>query len=87
MQLSSRVFWCSFCFAGRLHESLILTDMTGSEKTRDVAVILVRVVLLFTLLYFFICSLNFLSDAFRLLGGEYRFTIAPFMICQLYLFY
>ncbi|KAI0242724.1 Sodium-dependent phosphate transport protein 2B [Lamellibrachia satsuma] len=45
-------------------------EMAGFEKFIDVAVILVKVLLLFLLLYFFICSLTFLSDAFRLLGGK-----------------
>jgi len=44
--------------------------MTCSEKLQDVGIIFVRLILLFVLLYFFICSLNFLSDAFRLLGGK-----------------
>ena len=34
--------------------------------------ILIRVILLFGLLYVFVCSLDFLSSAFRLLGGIYN---------------
>ena len=44
--------------------------MTSCEKTTMVAGLLVKFTLLLGLLYFFVCSLSFLGDAFRLLGGE-----------------
>jgi len=46
--------------------------MTSCEKTTMVAGLLVKFTLLLGLLYFFVCSLSFLGDAFRLLGGESR---------------
>jgi hypothetical protein len=39
-------------------------------KTRTVAIVVGKLVMLVTCLYFFICSLSFLSDSFRILGGR-----------------
>ena len=39
-------------------------------KAKDVFVVVGKAVLILTCLYFFICSLSFLSDSFRLLGGR-----------------
>ena len=39
-------------------------------KARDGFVVVGKAVLILTCLYFFICSLSFLSDSFRLLGGR-----------------
>ena len=66
-----RVHDCSCdCFADVLYNVIAFAEMTSSEKLYDVGTILLRLILLFGLLYFFICSLTVLSDAFRLLGGE-----------------
>ena len=46
------------------------TDLDGRAKIKRVAKVFAKIVLLFVLLYFFICSLDFLSSAFRLLGGK-----------------
>ncbi|XP_067652889.1 sodium-dependent phosphate transport protein 2B-like [Haliotis asinina] len=45
-------------------------EMTGQEKLKRVLINIVKVVVLLGLLYLFICSLDFLSSAFRLLGGK-----------------
>ena len=50
------------------------TDRTKKEKIRACSKVSLRIVFLFMLLYFFICSLDFLSDAFRLLGGIFIIT-------------
>lgn len=39
-------------------------------KIKDVLMILAKIFLILIFLYFFICSLSFLSDSFRLLGGR-----------------
>ena len=39
-------------------------------KVKDVLLVVGKVFLILTFLYFFICSLSFLSDSFRLLGGR-----------------
>ncbi|XP_033734879.1 sodium-dependent phosphate transport protein 2B-like [Pecten maximus] len=46
------------------------SEMTGNEKIRFVLWIILRIILFLGLLYLFICSLDFLSSAFRLLGGK-----------------
>ncbi|KAI0242725.1 Sodium-dependent phosphate transport protein 2B [Lamellibrachia satsuma] len=46
------------------------SEMTVGEKMKSMGVILVKLLLLLALLYLFVCSLTFLSDAFRLLGGK-----------------
>ena len=50
--------------------------MTSGEKVQRVGINIVKFVTLLGLLYLFICSLDFLSQAFRLVGGrsasEYR---------------
>ena len=46
------------------------TELDGWGKVKRVAVTFGKVVLLLGLLYMFICSLDFLSSAFRLLGGK-----------------
>lgn len=40
------------------------------RNRRTITITVLRFVALFTLLYFFVCSLDFLSQAFRLLGGK-----------------
>ena len=39
-------------------------------KSKEIATGLLRFVILMTLLYFFICSLTFLTDSFRLIAGR-----------------
>ena len=48
----------------------ISADLDCRGKINRVATVFAKIVLLFVLLYFFICSLDFLSSAFRLLGGK-----------------
>jgi len=42
----------------------------NTEVLRDVSVTLTKLLSLLTCLFFFICSLSFLSDSFRILGGK-----------------
>ncbi len=44
--------------------------MEAQEKLMKVLRVLWKLVGAFTCLYFFVCSLNFLADSLRLLGGE-----------------
>ena len=46
------------------------TELDCKGKFLRVALAFTKIVLLLGLLYFFICSLDFLSSAFRLLGGK-----------------
>ena len=46
------------------------TELDGRGKVRRVALVNLKIILLLGLLYLFICSLDFLSSAFRLLGGK-----------------
>ena len=46
------------------------TELNCKGKFQRVALAFTKIVLLLGLLYFFICSLDFLSSAFRLLGGK-----------------
>ena len=46
------------------------TELDGCGKVQRVALAFGKIVLLLGLLYMFICSLDFLSSAFRLLGGK-----------------
>ena len=46
------------------------TELDGIGKVNRVALAVGKVILLLALLYLFICSLDFLSSAFRLLGGK-----------------
>ncbi|XP_043192386.1 sodium-dependent phosphate transport protein 2B-like isoform X1 [Amphibalanus amphitrite] len=45
-------------------------DMTTSERVQRVVINIVKIITLLSLLYLFICSLDFLSQAFRLVGGR-----------------
>jgi len=45
-------------------------DCTPAEKAKLVLIVLVKVCVILGALYFFICSLSFLADGFRLLGGK-----------------
>lgn len=45
-------------------------DLSGAEKAQRVLLGLAKGVCLVGLLYLFICSLDFLSSAFRLVGGK-----------------
>lgn len=46
------------------------SELDGCGKVKRVALAVGKVILLLCLLYVFICSLDFLSSAFRLLGGK-----------------
>lgn len=46
------------------------SELDGAGKVKRVIITMMKVVLLLGLLYMFICSLSFLSSAFRLLGGK-----------------
>ena len=46
------------------------TELDCIGKVRRVALSVGKIILLLALLYLFICSLDFLSSAFRLLGGK-----------------
>ena len=48
----------------------LLSELDGKGKVKRVVILLVKVTTLIGLLYLFICSLSFLSTAFRLLGGR-----------------
>lgn len=45
-------------------------DMTRAEKTKRTSLNIVKVLCVFCLLYFFICSLDLLSMSFRLISGK-----------------
>ncbi|XP_068739191.1 sodium-dependent phosphate transport protein 2B-like [Montipora capricornis] len=46
------------------------SEFDGRGKLKRIALIFCKIILLLGLLYLFICSLDFLSSAFRLLGGK-----------------
>ncbi len=48
----------------------IITDMTTKAKVLRVSINTAKIVTALGLLYFFICSLTLLSDAFRLISGK-----------------
>ena len=50
--------------------SYLFIDLSSSGKVRRVAKTFSKIILLTGLMYLFICSLSFLSSAFRLLGGK-----------------
>ena len=52
-------------------------ELTGAGKVKRVASYFARLVALMGLLYMFICSLDILSSAFRLLGGEWKVAPSP----------
>ena len=45
-------------------------ELDGCGRVKRVALVTLKIILLLGLLYLFICSLDFLSSAFRLLGGK-----------------
>lgn len=49
--------------------------MTYSERTKYVIVLIGRIIGLFTLLYIFVCSLDIMSSAFRLVGGIEKLSL------------
>ncbi|CAG2162208.1 unnamed protein product [Oppiella nova] len=48
----------------------IQTEMNGTDKAKRIATTVAKIMALVMLLYFFICSLDFLSSAFRLVGSR-----------------
>ena len=45
------------------------TALNTQQRVKFVFFLIVKIILLIVFMYFFICSLDFLSSAFRLLGG------------------
>ncbi|CAG2116977.1 unnamed protein product, partial [Medioppia subpectinata] len=50
--------------------SVYSTEMNGTERIKRIFISIAKVIGLLVLLYFFICSLDFLSSAFRLVGSR-----------------
>ena len=48
---------------------LYFTDLSKTERAKLLLSLLVKTILLLVFVYFFICALGFLTDAFQLLGG------------------
>src|ERR1700733_13568195 len=46
------------------------TGMNGTDRAKRIAITVAKITALLVLLYLFICSLDFLSSAFRLVGGR-----------------
>jgi sodium-dependent phosphate cotransporter len=44
--------------------------MTSGEKCKAITINVVKIMTVFGLLYFFICSLDLLSSAFKLISGK-----------------
>ena len=42
----------------------------SKSKPFEIILVTVKLILILVSLYFFVCSLSFLSDSFRLLGGK-----------------
>ena len=63
-----------YCFCKKKH-SFLIDLTTGGKVKRVLWNYIFRQILLIGLLYMFICSLDFLSSAFRLLGGKTLITI------------
>jgi len=47
-----------------------IKNMINFDLVKDVLITISKVIAMITCLYFFICSLSFLSDSFRILGGK-----------------
>lgn len=52
-----------------LSKFILVSELKTSTKIKQALLILVKIFLLIILLYLFFCSLSFLGNAFRLLGG------------------
>ena len=50
--------------------NILISELDGKGKVKRVTILVVKITTLIGLLYLFICSLSFLSSAFRLLGGK-----------------
>ena len=50
--------------------TLKIKNMINIGSVKEVLLTVVKVISLLTCLYFFVCSLSFLSDSFRILGGK-----------------
>ena len=50
--------------------TLKIKNMINISSVKEVLLTVVKVISLLTCLYFFVCSLSFLSDSFRILGGK-----------------
>ena len=61
---------------------MYVTDLTTAGKVKRIVWdYLGKVLLLLTFLYLFICSLDFLSNAFRLIGGTHQLLIFVTYLC------
>jgi len=61
---------------------MYVTDLTTAGKVKRIVWdYLGKVLLLLTFLYLFICSLDFLSNAFRLIGGRHQLLIFVTFLC------
>ncbi|XP_052063022.1 sodium-dependent phosphate transport protein 2B-like [Mytilus californianus] len=47
-----------------------VSDMSSKDRSVDLITVLIKIAFIFGFLYLFICSLDFLSDAFQLVGGK-----------------
>ena len=47
-----------------------LLHRIDGQSVKSISLVITKIVLILISLYFFICSLSFLSDSFRLLGGR-----------------
>ena len=52
------------------HQVVPWAQLTPAERAKMVVSILLRLCVIIGALYFFICSLSFLADGFRLVGGK-----------------
>ena len=51
--------------------SVIHSDMDTKARVKHVAVLIGKLIGLLSLLYIFVCSLDVMSSAFRLVGGKF----------------
>lgn len=49
---------------------IFVTELSTTKRTILLISIFVKTVVLLVFVYFFICALGFLTDAFQLLGGK-----------------
>ena len=47
-----------------------IKNMINFDVIKEVILAAVKIISMLTCLYFFVCSLSFLSDSFRILGGR-----------------
>lgn len=47
----------------------------GKQRIKSIIILIIKIICLLGLLYIFVCSLDLMSSAFRLVGGKYLFEI------------